>query len=97
MTENVGNVGTVETKYYTFGNSPKELTLESEEKLEPITLAYETYGKLNQQKSNAVLVLHALSGDAHAAGLNKGDKRPGWWDSMIGPGKAVDTEKYFVV
>ncbi len=97
MTENVENVGTVETKYYTFGNSPKDLTLESGEKLEPITLAYETYGELNQQKSNAVLVLHALSGDAHAAGLNKGDKRPGWWDSMIGPGKALDTEKYFVV
>jgi len=97
VTENVGNVGTVETKYYTFGNSPKELTLESGEKLEPITLAYETYGKLNQQKSNVVLVLHALSGDAHAAGLNKGDKRPGWWDSMIGPEKALDTKKYFVV
>ena len=97
MTENVGSVGTVETEYYTFGNSPKELTLESGEKLEPITLAYETYGKLNKQKSNAVLVLHALSGDAHATGLNKGDKRPGWWDSMIGQGKALDTEKYFVV
>ena len=97
MTENVENVGTVETNYYTFGNSPKDLTLESGEKLEPITLAYETYGKLNQKKSNAILVLHALSGDAHAAGLHKGDKRPGWWDTMIGPEKALDTEKYFVV
>jgi homoserine O-acetyltransferase len=97
VTENVGNVGTVETKYYTFSNSAKELTLESGEKLEPITLAYETYGKLNKQKSNAILVLHALSGDAHAAGLHTGAKRSGWWDTMIGPEKALDTEKYFVV
>jgi len=97
LTENVGRVGTVETEYYTFENPTKELTLESGEKLEPITLAYETYGKLNQQKSNAILVLHALSGDAHAAGFHEGDKRLGWWDTMIGPGKALDTEKYFVV
>ncbi len=96
MTENIGSVGTVETEYYTFDN-PARLTLESGEQLEPITLAYETYGKLNQQKSNAILVLHALSGDAHAVGFHKGDKHPGWWDAMIGPGKAVDTEKYFVV
>lgn len=96
MTENVGTVGTVETKYYTFDN-PTDLTLESGEKLEPITLAYETYGKVNQQKSNAILVLHALSGDAHAAGLHKGGKRSGWWDAMIGSGKALDTEKHFVV
>ncbi len=97
MTENVGSVGIVETQYYRFDNPTKELTLESGEKLGPITLAYETYGKLNQQKSNAILVLHALSGDAHAAGFHKGDKRPGWWDSMIGPGKALDTTKYFVI
>jgi len=90
-------LGTVETKYYTFGNSPIELTLESGEKLGPITIAYETYGKLNQKKSNAVLVLHALSGDAHAAGFHIGDKHPGWWDTMIGSGKALDTEKYFVI
>ena len=96
MTENVGSVGTVETKYYTFDN-PRELTLESGEKLEPLTLAYETYGKLNQQKTNAILVVHALSGDAHAAGFHKGDKRHSWWDEMIGPGKALDTCKYFVL
>jgi len=94
--ENVGTVGTVETKYCTFDN-PTDLTLESGEKLEPITLAYETYGKVNQQKSNAILVLHALSGDAHAAGLHKGGKHHGWWDAMIGAGKALDTEKHFVV
>jgi homoserine O-acetyltransferase len=73
------------------------LILESGEKLVPITLAYETYGKLNQQKSNAILVVHALSGDAHAAGFHHGAKGAGWWDEMIGPGKALDTTKYFVV
>ena len=96
MTENVGSEGIKETNYYTF-NNPTELILESGEKLELITLAYEAYGKLNQQKSNAILVLHALSGDAHAAGLHIGDKHPGWWDTMIGPGKALDTTKYFVL
>ena len=69
----------------------RKYVLESGEKLGPITLAYETYGVLNAQKSNAILVLHALSGDAHAAGDN------GWWDSLIGPGKGLDTNKYFVI
>ena len=93
----IGSVGTVETKYYNFDNPTIGLILESGEKLEPITIAYETYGRLNQQKSNAILVVHALSGEAHAAGFHKGDKHLGWWDAMIGPGKALDTEKYFIV
>jgi len=59
--------------------------------LGPITLAYETYGTLNKDKSNAILALHALSGDAHAAGVHKGQDDTGWWDNMIGPGKAFDT------
>lgn len=71
--------------------------MESGEKLGPITLAYETYGELNAQKSNAVLVVHALSGDAHAASFRKGDLTPGWWDNLIGPGKGIDTNKYFVI
>ncbi len=62
----------------------------------PITLAYETYGELSPAKDNAILILHALSGDAHAAGFNHPHERqPGWWDIMIGPGKAFDTRKYF--
>ena len=97
MTEPSKSIGIVETKYFTFANPPNELTLESGEKLGPITLAYETYGKLNEEKSNAILVLHALSGDAHAAGFHEGDKNPGWWDTMIGPGKGLDTEKYFII
>jgi homoserine O-acetyltransferase/O-succinyltransferase len=91
------SVGIVKADYFTFAEPPGELLLESGQKLGPITLAYETYGQLNTDKSNAILVGHALSGDAHAAGLHEGDKSPGWWDSMIGPGKAFDTIKYFVI
>jgi homoserine O-acetyltransferase len=91
--QETGSAGIVETKYYTFG----ELTLENGEQLAPVTLAYETYGKLNSDKSNAVLIVHALSGDAHVAGYHEGSNKPGWWDEMVGPGKAFDTDKYFVV
>jgi len=86
-----------ETKSLTFADPPNELTLESGEKLGPITLAYETYGEINKQKTNAILVLHALSGDAHAAGFYKADTPPGWWNSMIGPLKGLDTNKYFMI
>ncbi len=92
-----GSVGVVETKYFTFAEPPDELILESERRLGPVTLAYETYGTLNRDKTNAILVAHALSGDAHAAGIHEGDSAPGWWDVMIGPGKAFDTDRYFVI
>lgn len=91
------SVGKVETQYYTFGGNPHKFILENGEELGPITLAYETYGKLNTDKSNAILILHALSGDAHVAGFHVGDKAPGWWDEMVGPGKAFDTDKYFII
>jgi homoserine O-acetyltransferase len=90
-------VGVIQTKYYHFALPPDEITLESGEKLGPITVAYETYGELNNHRSNAILILHALSGDAHAAGFHKGDEKPGWWDDMIGPGRAFDTDKYFII
>ncbi len=83
----------VETRYFTF----KELATLSGEKLSPVTLAYETYGTLNSERSNAILVLHAFSGDAHAAGFHEGAEKPGWWDILIGPGKALDTDRYFVI
>ncbi|MFZ5799938.1 MAG: homoserine O-acetyltransferase MetX [Candidatus Omnitrophota bacterium] len=95
--KNENSVGIVETQYFTFAQPPNELLLESGQRLGPITLSYETYGVLNKEKSNAILVLHALSGDSHAAGLHKDDKEPGWWDAMIGPDKAFDTHKYFVL
>ena len=91
------NLGIVETQQITCFKRPNSLTLKSGLKLGPITIAYETYGTLNSDKSNAILICHALSGDAHAAGLHKGDKKPGWWDNMIGPGKAFDTNKYFII
>jgi len=82
-----GSVGVVQTQYYTFAHPPNEMVLESGEKLGPITLAYETYGKLNPKKTNAILICHALSGDAHVAGYHSPqDRKPGWWDFMVGPG-----------
>ena len=90
-------IGLVNTKYYNFALPPDEMILESGKKLGPVTIAYETYGELNESRDNAVMVLHALSGDAHAAGFPKEDKKPGWWNDMIGPGKAFDTEKYFII
>jgi len=91
------SVGVVETEYYTFSEPPDEFTLESGERIGTITLAFETCGSLNEDKTNVILIVHALSGDAHAAGFHKGDKDPGWWDNMIGQGKAFDTDKYFVI
>ena len=73
------------------------LSLDCGEALAPVEVAYETYGTLNASKSNAILILHALSGDAHAAGVSHETGKPGWWDSMIGPGKGFDTDKYFIV
>jgi len=91
-----GSAGTVRTRQYRF-SPPDGFLLENGESLREITLAYETYGRLNPDKTNAILIFHALSGDAHAAGFHPGDRKPGWWDAMIGPGKAFDTDKYFIV
>ena len=93
----INSVGIVEPQYFTFAAPPDELLLESGRTLGPVTLAYETYGRLNADKSNAILICHALSGDAHAAGFHAGEDAPGWWDDMIGPGKAFDTRQYFVI
>lgn len=73
------------------------ITLDGGMTLAPVDVAYETYGELNEAKSNAILVLHAFSGDAHAAGIDKETGAIGWWDNMIGPGKGFDTDKYFVI
>ncbi|HIE34720.1 MAG TPA: homoserine O-acetyltransferase [Campylobacterales bacterium] len=73
------------------------LYLESGRILEPYEIVYETYGTLNEDKSNAILVCHALSGSHHAAGRYEGDRKSGWWDALIGDNKAIDTKKYFVI
>jgi homoserine O-acetyltransferase len=108
-----GSVGTVETRYL---DLPVPLALDCGRQLHPIRIAYETYGTLSPPRDNVILVCHALSGDAHAAGYSAtpvaagtrdgfraeerdgaGARGLGWWDGMIGPGKAFDTEKFFVV
>jgi homoserine O-acetyltransferase len=92
------SVGLVKKAFFTFAEPPQEMVLESEASLGPITLAYETYGTLSENKDNAILILHALSGDSHVAGYyRKDDPKPGWWDIMVGPGKGIDTDKFFVV
>src|SRR5580700_5497350 len=83
----------VETKSVRFDS----ISLDNGATLAPVDVAYESYGELNEAKSNAILVLHAFSGDAHAAGVSAETGKPGWWDNMIGPGKAFDTDKYFVL
>ena len=89
------SIGLVETQELAF---PDPFPLESGATLPGITIAYETYGALNAAHDNAILLCHALSGDAHAAGYHTvEDKRPGWWDTLVGPGKAFDTDRYFVI
>lgn len=94
MTES-SSVGVVKTQFMTLKD---DFSFESGRVLSSVSIAYETYGRLNEAKDNAILVCHALTGSAHAAGLNRADEqKPGWWDAMIGPGKAFDTNKYFVI
>jgi homoserine O-acetyltransferase/O-succinyltransferase len=109
----VGSVGTVETQYL---DLPAPVRLDCGRELSPVRVAYETYGSLSPRRDNVILVCHALSGDAHAAGSAKvppaestrdgfgatdrdgaTGKALGWWDGMIGPGKAFDTDRFFVV
>lgn len=95
MTIEENSVGIVKTQYHTINEG---IQFESGVNFSPITVAYETYGELNSKKDNAILVIHALTGDAHAAGYhNETDKKAGWWDTLIGKGKAFDTDKYFII
>ena len=89
------SVGIVQTEYFKLD---KPIELECSKSLSDIQVAYETYGKLNEKGDNAILICHALTADAHAAGYHTNeDKKPGWWDTMIGPNKAFDTNKFFVI
>lgn len=95
MSSTTSSVGIVSPQVAHFTES---LTLKSGVVLPQFDLVYETYGKLNSSKSNAVLVCHALSGNHHVAGRYKeDDKYPGWWDNLIGPGKPLDTDRFFVI
>jgi len=85
----------INTGTYTFAEK-QPMKLESGKELGPITLYYETYGQLNKNHDNVIMICHALSGGAHVAGPDQKNK-PGWWDSLIGPEKGIDTNKYFVI
>src|ERR1700741_2335597 len=75
----------------------KPLKLDAGVELSPFQVAYKTYGVLNADRSNAVLVCHALTGDQHVANLHPVTQKPGWWETMVGPGRPIDTERYFVI
>lgn len=95
--ENTYN-GIVEPSDYRFGAPNEGVHLDNGQEFGPVTVRYETYGHLDTRRSNAILVLHAFSGDAHVTGLHqKSDKHPGWWSQMVGPGKPFDTDKYYVI
>ena len=76
---------------------PIDMLLEGGQKLQNAIITYNTWGKLNKNKSNAILICHALTGDQYAAGINPVTKKEGWWDSIIGPNKILDTNKYFII
>jgi len=94
---NPRSVGVVDRQYAHFPDTT--LKLQSGGMLQGFTLAYETYGKLNAEKNNAIMICHALSGDSHVAGYYTDDpqEKPGWWDDVVGPGKCFDTNQYFVI
>lgn len=95
LNQKTDSVGIVKPKLYV---SNEVFELVSGKSLASFELVYETYGELNANKSNAVLICHALSGHHHAAGYHDAnDKKPGWWDNYIGPGKPINTDKFFVV
>ena len=95
------SVGIVQTQSATLFAPPNPLVLTNSRSLGPITVAYETYGQLSPRRDNAIFVCHALTGDAHAAGYRSKEdlaaRKAGWWDGFIGPGKGLDTDKYFVI
>ena len=101
------SVGTTETQFFTFGSPDDPFLMLSGGHLDEVTIAYETYGALNDDHTNAVLVFHALTGSQHAAGYNPSvpgvesrwteECQAGWWDGFIGPGKALDTDRFFVI
>jgi homoserine O-acetyltransferase len=92
------SIGLVTPATFTFGSHSEPMVLESGHKLGPVDIVYETYGHPNEDRSNAILICHALSGDHHAAGVHgPHDRYTGWWDNMIGPGKGFDTDRYWVI
>jgi len=75
----------------------KPLRLDAGVELAPFQIAYQTYGTLDQNRANAVMVCHALTGDQHVANVHPVTGKPGWWETMVGPGRPIDTDRYFVI
>lgn len=98
MQSNERSYGIVTPEDFQFGSPGEGVRLDNGQVFGPVNVRFETYGTLNDSKSNAILVLHAFSGDAHVTGLlSPTDKHEGWWSQMVGPGKAFDTDKYFII
>lgn len=98
VVQEAAGVGLVQTQYCQLFSADDPLILESGQRLGPITVAYETYGELSPRRDNAIFVCHALTGDAHLAGRHAAaDRKPGWWDAFVGPGRGLDTGDYFVI
>ena len=102
----MSDIGQVETKFQTIATPEDPFVFRDGETLDHVEIAYETYGTLNKDRSNAILLFHAFSGSQHAAGINLSvdgnefwtpECEPGWWDLFVGPGKALDTDRYFVI
>jgi homoserine O-acetyltransferase/O-succinyltransferase len=93
----VNSVGRVETSFAELFAPPNPLAMRGGKKLGPLTVAYQTYGELAPARDNAIFICHALTGDMHAAGRMDNRRKPGWWDGFIGPGKPLDTNRYFVI
>ena len=102
----MSEIGQIETQFQTIATPEKPFVFRCGAKLDHVELAYETYGELNESRSNAILLFHAFSGSQHAAGYNPEVKdnafwtrecEDGWWNLFIGPGKALDTDQYFVI
>jgi homoserine O-acetyltransferase len=101
------SIGAAKTQFFTFATVRQPFRLHCGETVGPVTLAYETYGQLNRDRSNAILLFHAMTGSQHAAGVNKSvpglnarwteEVHSGWWNDFIGPGQALDTRRFFVV
>ncbi len=91
------SLGTTTSQRVVLFSEDDPLRLAGGRTLAPVEVAFETYGSLDGDARNAVLIAHALTGDAHAAGVHPDDGRPGWWDNLIGPGKPIDTDRFFVV
>ncbi|MAZ52487.1 MAG: homoserine O-acetyltransferase [Trueperaceae bacterium] len=93
----VGSVGIVSSKVVDVATFQRPLELVLGNHLDHVAVTYETYGQLNAKGTNAILICHALTGSAHAAGRHESQQLPGWWDPLVGPGKALDTNHYYVI